>query len=65
MSILKDVVEVYGPTGPNTSYWTVQNGNLYITITEDAAPEILFPQSVEFVVRTRNSTLYSVILTII
>jgi len=55
------VAEVYGPTGPNTCVWNVQNGYLYVTITEDAGPEILQQGQYFFTVRTTSSSYYTLV----
>lgn len=55
------VAEVYGPTGSNTCTWFVQNGYLYVTITEDAGPEILQQGQYFLTVRTTNSSYYTLV----
>ena len=60
---IEDVEEIHGPFAPRYSYWMEQNGYIYITITEDAAPEFYNPEPVyEFVIKTRNATYYSIML---
>lgn len=63
---VEDVEDIHGPFSPRYSFWTEQNGYLYITITEDAAPEIFNPnQQYEFVVKTKNATYYSIMFHVI